>query len=343
MKYFRLTAAVVLAVFVVVGAQAMAADVSPLGEIEEINFGIISTESTAGLKKGFQPFLDDMSKAMGMKVNAFFAPDYAGVIEGMRFGKVHVAWFGNKSAMEAVDRAGGEVFAQTVDVQGNPGYWSLILVHKDSPYQNIDDIIAGGKDLTFGNGDPNSTSGYLIPSYYIWGKKGIDPVKHFKRVTNANHETNALSVATKRVDFATNNTESLGRVKVNKPELYEQIRVIWKSPLIPSDPFVWRKDLPEDLKAAIKAFVLGYGRLGPNAERERKVLAGMSSGWAPFHNSDNRQLLPIREIALAKDKMKLENAGDLGNAQMAKIKELDNKLAKIQEYGKLQMEFRDNK
>ncbi|MCG6895015.1 MAG: phosphonate ABC transporter substrate-binding protein [Desulfobacteraceae bacterium] len=343
MKYFRLTAAVVLAVFVVVGAQAMAADVSPLGEIEEINFGIISTESTAGLKMGFQPFLDDMSKAMGMKVNAFFAPDYAGVIEGMRFGKVHVAWFGNKSAMEAVDRAGGEVFAQTVDVQGNPGYWSLILVHKDSPYQNIDDIIAGGKDLTFGNGDPNSTSGYLIPSYYIWGKKGIDPVKHFKRVTNANHETNALSVATKRVDFATNNTESLGRVKVNKPELYEQIRVIWKSPLIPSDPFVWRKDLPEDLKAAIKAFVLGYGRLGPNAERERKVLAGMSSGWAPFHNSDNRQLLPIREIALAKDKMKLENAGDLGNAQMAKIKELDNKLAKIQEYGKLQMEFRDNK
>ena len=309
----------------------------------QINFGIISTESTTALEKSFGPFMDDMANYLGVPVKSFFASDYAGVIEGMRFKKVDVAWFGNKSAMEAVDRAGGEVFAQTVDVQGNPGYWSLILVHKDSPYQNIDDIIAGGKDLTFGNGDPNSTSGYLIPSYYIWGKKGIDPVKHFKRVTNANHETNALSVATKRVDFATNNTESLGRVKVNKPELYEQIRVIWKSPLIPSDPFVWRKDLPEDLKAAIKAFVLGYGRLGPNAERERKVLAGMSSGWAPFHNSDNRQLLPIREIALAKDKMKLENAGDLGNAQMAKIKELDNKLAKIQEYGKLQMEFRDNK
>jgi phosphonate transport system substrate-binding protein len=145
------------------------------------------------------------------------------------------------------------------------------------------------------------------------------------------------------VDFATNNTESLSRVEVNKPEMYEQIRVIWKSPLIPSDPFVWRKDLPEDLKASIKAFVLGYGRLGPAADREREILAGMSSGWAPFHNSDNRQLLPIREIALAKDKMKLENAGDLGDSQMAKIKELDNKLAKIQEYAKLQTEFRDNK
>ena len=55
----------------------------------------------------------------------FIAPDYAGVIEAMRFNKVHIAWFGNKSAIEAVNRAGGEVFVQTVDVTGNPGYWSL--------------------------------------------------------------------------------------------------------------------------------------------------------------------------------------------------------------------------
>jgi len=80
---------------------------------EELNFGIISTESSQALRKGFEPFLQDMTKALGMKVNAFFASDYAGVIEAMRFNKVHLAWFGNKSAMEAVDRAGGEVFAQT--------------------------------------------------------------------------------------------------------------------------------------------------------------------------------------------------------------------------------------
>jgi phosphonate transport system substrate-binding protein len=278
-----------------------------------------------------------------MPVKAFFAPDYAGVIEGMRFGKVHVAWFGNKSAMEAVDRANGEIFAQTVDVTGNPGYWSLIIVHKDSPYNSIDDIIAHGKDLTFGNGDPNSTSGYLIPSYYIWGKKGIDPIKHFKRVTNANHETNALSVASKRVDFATNNTESLGRVKINHPEMYKNIKIIWKSPLIPSDPFVWRKDMPEDLKASIKSFVLGYGRLGPDKDRARKVLAEMSSGWAPFYNSDNRQLIPIREIALAKDKMKLQNSGNTGSDAMAKMNELDEKVKKIQTYRTLITEFRDDR
>ena len=58
-----------------------------------------------------------MAEETGLKVNAFFASDYAGVIEGMRFGKVQVAWYGNKSAMEAVDRANGEIFAQSVAVE----------------------------------------------------------------------------------------------------------------------------------------------------------------------------------------------------------------------------------
>ena len=45
------------------------------------------------------------AKETGLKVNPFFATDYAGVIEALRFDKVQIAWYGNKSAMEAVDRA----------------------------------------------------------------------------------------------------------------------------------------------------------------------------------------------------------------------------------------------
>src|SRR3546814_2216710 len=101
-----------------------------------------------------------------MKINSFFAPDYAGIIQGMRFDKVDVAWYGNKSAMEAVDRAGGEIFAQTVAANGNPGYWSLLIAHKDSPINSVEDMLKNAKTLTFGNGDPNSTSGFLVPGYY---------------------------------------------------------------------------------------------------------------------------------------------------------------------------------
>ena len=70
-----------------------------------LNFGIISTESQQNLKPQWTPFLQDMEKKLGVKVNAFFAPDYAGIIQGMRFNKVDIAWYGNLSAMEAVDRA----------------------------------------------------------------------------------------------------------------------------------------------------------------------------------------------------------------------------------------------
>ncbi len=67
--------------------------------------------------------IDDLSRAIGvLPVKPFFASDYAGIIEGMRFNKVQLGWFGNKSAIEAVDRAKGEVFASVIDKDGNPGY-----------------------------------------------------------------------------------------------------------------------------------------------------------------------------------------------------------------------------
>src|SRR3546814_7015311 len=77
-------------------------------ELKELNFGIISTESSQNLREQWDPFLADMGKQTGMKINAYFAPDYAGIIQGMRFDKVDVAWYGNKSAMEAVDRRSEE-------------------------------------------------------------------------------------------------------------------------------------------------------------------------------------------------------------------------------------------
>lgn len=294
-------------------------------EMKELNFGIISTESTANLKKGFDPFLQELEKKIGLKINAFFAPDYAGIIEGMRFKKVDFAWFGNKSAIEAVDRAGGEVFAQCTGDDGSLGYNSLIIVHKDSPYNSIDDIIAAGKSLNFGNGDPNSTSGYLIPSYYIWAKKEIDPKKYFKTARNANHESNCMAVASKQVDFATNNTEAIERFAVTNPELAKNIKIVWTSPDIPKDPLVWRKDLPRDIKSRIQAAILGFGRVGDNAKAEVAILHGVSGGWGPFLTSDNRQLLPIRELELAKNIKNLESNDKID------VKEKEVRIAKLTE------------
>ena len=91
-----------------------------------INFGIINTESSQNLKTDWEPFLADMSKKTGLNIKPFFASDYAGVIQAMRFKKVDLAWYGNKSAMEAVDRADGEVFAQTINDDGSYShFWCM--------------------------------------------------------------------------------------------------------------------------------------------------------------------------------------------------------------------------
>src|SRR5262249_60095003 len=105
----------------------------------EINFGVISTEASVNQKKNWEPFVADMSKATGLKVKAFYATDYAGVIEAMRFNKVQVAWFGNAAGMEAVDRASGQVFAQVVSKDGSIGYYSHVIGHAESPHNHRDD------------------------------------------------------------------------------------------------------------------------------------------------------------------------------------------------------------
>ena len=280
---------------------------------KQLNFGIISTESSSALQSSFQPFLDDMAKALGVTVKPFFASDYAGVIEGMRFKKVDVAWFGNKSAIQAVDRAGGEVFAQTIKDDGSKGYHSLLITQKDNDLNSLEDVLKCDKTKTFGNGDPNSTSGFAIPGYYVWALNNKTPEDCFKRVTSSNHEGNALAVANGKVDLATNNTESIyARLAVNNPKAFANVKEIWRSPLIPSDPIVWRKDLAQDVKEKTYFFFMQYGRFGDmeKVKHEREVLAGVSDGWGPFLASSNAQLLDVRQIEAFKAKLKAERAGD---------------------------------
>ncbi len=320
--------------FILGGLAALAlAGTASAEEIKQLNFGIISTESSSALGKGFEPMLKDLEKAVGVPVKAYFAQDYAGVIEGMRFGKVDLAWFGNKSAMEAVDRANGEVFVQTTKPDGTKGYYSLLITHADrSDINELKDALDCSKGFTFGNGDPNSTSGNLVPSYYVYALNNVDPNKCYKRVVVTNHEGNALAVANKQVDIATNNTESLSRLQNVRPEDAAKLKEVWRSPLIPADPLVWRKTLPADMKAKVHSFFLAYGRLGSPEEvaSARAALLKASDGWGPFIPSSDAQLYPIRQLELFKSKLKIENDQKLSaDEKKSKTAEIDGKLAEL--------------
>jgi len=301
------------------------AGIAHANELREINFGIIATEKAGALKQMWEPFLEDMSKAVGVKVNGFYATDYAGIIEAQRFNKLQIAWNGNKAAIDAVDRAGGEVFAQFVDLDGTPGYYSYLITHKDSGINTLDQVLKNGKDYTFGIGDPQSTSGTLVPSYYVFTLNNLEPRTHFKVTRSSNHEGNFLAVLNRQVDIATSNSEMTQKIKEKTPEKMDQIRILWTSPLIPRDPLVWRKDLPADIKKKVQDFVLAYGK----DAREKEILKNMYR-LAGFKASTDAQLLPIRQLELFKDRKKFEADANMSDAdRKTKLAEIDGKLAEL--------------
>ena len=293
---------------------------------QEVSFGIIATDSASTQRERWEPFFRDMEKKTGLTVKSFYAPDYAGVIEAMRFNKVQVAWMGNKSAMEAVDRANGEVFAQIMYADGTYGYHGLLITHKDSPYKTLDDVFKNSKSIDFGIGDPNSTSGFLVPTFYLFSQRGVDHRTAFKTARSASHGANLQAVLARQVDVATNNTEDFGKLQATKPELASQVRVLWTSPLIPSDPFVWHKDLDPAIKAKLKSFVLGYAK----TDAEEKAILKNIYSYGGFRESNNDQLIPIRQLELAKQRAKVEtdNALDSG-AKSKALAEIDAKLAAL--------------
>ncbi len=305
-------------------ALSLCAAVLPI-QAQEINFGIISTESQKNLKESWGPLLDDMRRKTGLSIKAFFATDYNGIIEAQRFNKVQIAWYGNQSAIDAVDRANSEVFVQTLAGEGAPGYWSLLVVHRDSPLKTIEDVKKNAKTLRLGFGDPKSTSGTLVPGFYAFQQNGVDPMSDFKAVIRSNHETNLLAVAMRQVDVATNNNESFERLRKTQPERAALVREIWRSPLIASDPLVWRNDLAPEIKQKIRDFLVTYGK--DNAQ-EKKTLDVL--GLSGFQVSSNTQLLPYRQLRVISEKNRVMADTGLNEAEKkAKLAELDKRLAEL--------------
>lgn len=290
-----------------------------------LKFGVIPTESSFNLRKDYEPLRIGLEQALGMKVEMVFAPDYTSVIEAMRFNKVQLAHFGNNSAIDAVDRAQAEVFVQTVDKDGQLGYWSLIVVHRDSPVATLDELLAKRKDLTLAMGDHQSTSGTLVPGYYAFTLNGVNPAKDFKALRNANHEANILAVSTRQIDAATCSNEAMFRLEQLQPKLAAQVKIIWKGPLIASDPLVVRSDLPAELKARIAAFFTHYGKTA----EERAAIAPLKlSGFRP---SDNGQLLPYRLLRVLREKSALEADERVSAPDKAeKLRELSLRQAELE-------------
>ncbi|MEA5592883.1 phosphonate ABC transporter substrate-binding protein [Rivularia sp. UHCC 0363] len=300
-------------------------------DIKEIKFGIVSMESQANQKPAWEPFVKEMEKQVGISIKPYYVTQYSGVIEAMAAGDVQLAWYGGKSYIEAARRSNAEVFAQTINHDGTTGYTSHLIVNKDSAIaaqakalgKNKGDeyVIKNAKNLTFAFNEPNSTSGFLVPSFYIFAKNNVDPKKAFKRLIFAgNHEATASAVANNQIDVATNNSESLSRLEGINPETRKKIEIIWTSVLIPSDPIAYRKDLPEELKNKIKNFFYSY--------KDEKVLKPLK--WQGFVPAEDKTWDTIRVLEISKKKAEIESNKDLKPGEKKKqLEEFDKEIKEI--------------
>lgn len=317
-----------------VACAAMIAGLSPLKaddrtDLETVRFGIIATDSADNLRPQWVDFIGAFERNTGYRVEPFFAPDYAGIVEAMRFDQIEIAYIGNAAALLAVDRAGAEIFAQRVNAGNNVGYHTLMIVHKDSDLQSLDDVLGNAGRLNAALGDPNSTSGYLVPDFYIFQRRKIVPQETFRNVTHASHEAMMLAVANKQADFATISSFQPARMR---PEIVESVRTIWRSPLIPSSPMIWRKNLPETTRNKIRGFFVSYGQVGsPEAVAEaREVLSRTSGGMEVWRASSNHQLIPIRQLELAKQRTQLQQRPGLSDADRSKrIEEIETQIEEL--------------
>jgi phosphonate transport system substrate-binding protein len=263
MRPFRIVLAAMLTVLAMVGAAGATDPSWP----KEVTFGLLSTENAAEITRRWAPILAQLEKDLGVKVKSVTATDYRGTIEALKFKKAELGHLGPKSYVEASNNnyANVEPVAQLQLANGSLGYRSCLIVHTDSDIFSPEDM--AGK--TFAFNDPNSTSGYLVPSAFFMMELGVDPKKYFSKVTfSGSHEASILAVSAKKVEIASTNLPDLQQLTRENKVPRGALRVIWVSKLIPNDPIVVRKDLPASFKSAIQESLTTMRARNPEAFKE---------------------------------------------------------------------------
>jgi phosphonate transport system substrate-binding protein len=285
MRGFRVALVAMLVAFVLAGAAGAADPSWP----KEVTFGLLSTENAAEITRRWAPILAQLEKDLGVKIKQATATDYRGTIEALKFKKAELGHLGPKSYVEASTNnyANVEPIAQLQLANGSLGYRSCLIVHADSDIFSPEDM--AGK--TFAFNDPNSTSGYLVPSAFFMMEMNVDPKKLFSKVTfSGSHEASILAVAAKKVEIASTNLPDLQQLTRENKVPRGALRVIWVSKLIPNDPIVVRKDLPASFKSAVQE------SLTTMRSRNPEVFKEIGAWLGAFVPADDGKYQVIRDL-----------------------------------------------
>ncbi len=244
-----------LTALLTLGVAGGAAQAAECEDPEALRFSIIPTEETIQELTLYKPVIDHLATLTGKKVEFYLPTSYASVIEAMIGGWVDIGVHGPYSYVIAHEKDPSlEVFATYAKRPGHlqeegPGYRGALITRKDSGLDSIDKL----KGTVLGLTDPASTSGNLVPRVAFTKEIDQGLEDYFDKVVyTGSHDLSTIAVHEGKVDAAFVATHRFDNVIDRGLVKLEDFNVLWSSPAIPQDPFVYRGKLCDDLKAKIR-------------------------------------------------------------------------------------------
>ena len=184
----------------------------------------IPDENPTELLRKFAPLGKYLESKIGMKVEFTPVTDYAATVEGLAAKKIDLVWYGGFTFVQARLKTGNAIpIAQREE---DEKFRSVFITQPNSGINSLKDL--NGKTFTFGA--PSSTSGSLMPRYFMM-KEGIDPDIALKRVAfSGAHDATALQVAGGKVDAGALNISVYEKMLADKKIDASQVKVFYTTP-----------------------------------------------------------------------------------------------------------------
>ena len=273
-----------IAMFASVGCGTSQTAIDKTGWPETLRLGLLPTE--ADVLTQWQPVVEHLEAELGINVEPIVGADYTATITAARNGNLDVAWLSPKPYVTARTQ-GAEIVPVVKWINkdtGIAGYKSLLITHRDTGIKSL----ADAQGRTFAFNDPESTSGFLVPTVFFLERE-IVPENYFSEVfLLGSHEATAMAVASNEVDLASNNNETLPRLIEAGRIAEEDIHIVWESPLIPADPISVRTSLPDSFRDAVRDAFLQFD--DPEALDVLRI-----KGWIPAADADYDVIRTLEE------------------------------------------------
>ena len=275
-------------------------------EIKEFRIGILGGENAQDRLNSNECLRAKTEELLGVPTKLFAPADYNGVIQGLLGGTIDMAWLGASGYAKTwlSDPEAVEPVLVKVNVDGGYGYYSVGFARKDAGIANLDDM----KGKVFGFGDPNSTSGYLIPSIEIPEATGatMDSGDYFGEVKfTGGHEQTIVAVNNGDINAGVTWADGLGAWEdgFNSGALRKAVDAglidmndlveIWRSKPIPEGPIVLRKALPDYTKSLMTGLMASLKTADPDCAYG--VMAGDAQGFSPITHAAYEIIIEARK------------------------------------------------